>query len=82
MLNAAPLARLVGAKTTRVKVSLLPEAMLASAVSVTLPPDCDRVKVSVPEVRVIDTNVEPAGSVSVSTTPWAALGPLLVMVMV
>ena len=39
--KVAPLARLDGAVTTRVKVSELPEAMLAVAVSVTVPPDCD-----------------------------------------
>ena len=76
----APAARLVGAETTRVKVSELPEAMSALAVSVTVPPDWAKVKASVPAVCVIETNVEPAGRVSVRTTPWAALGPLLVSV--
>jgi hypothetical protein len=82
LLNAAPLAKLAGAETTRVKVSELPEAILAVAVSVAVPPDCDRVKASAPVVCVIDTKTEPAGRVSDRTTPWAALGPLLVMVIV
>ena len=58
------------------------KAMLAVAVSVMLPPDWAKVKESLPAVCVMDTRVEPAGSVSDRTTPWAALGPLLVMVMV
>src|SRR5437870_3318617 len=82
LLNAAPLARLAGAETTRVKVSELPEAIVAVAVSVAVPPDCDSVKVSVPPVCVIDTKTAPAGRVSDKTTPWAALGPLLLMVIV
>src|SRR5437870_3644091 len=41
-LKAAPLARLAGAKTTRLKVSALPAATAAVAVSLTLPPDCPK----------------------------------------
>src|SRR6266849_443985 len=81
-LKLAPLLRLAGAKTITLKVSELPEAILAVAVSVAAPPDCPKAKLSVPDVCVIETKVDPAGNVSVSTTPWAALGPLLVMVMV
>src|SRR5262249_36240464 len=67
--KGAPVARLGGAKATRVKASRLPEGMLAVAVSVTVPPDCPKVKESAPDVRVIDTKVDPAGRVSVRTTP-------------
>src|SRR5258708_2482138 len=49
----APGARLAGAETTRLKVSELPEAMLAPAVSVTVPPDGAKVKASLPIVCVI-----------------------------
>ena len=52
------------------------------AVSEALPPAWPKVKVSIPEVCCIDTKVEPAVSASVRTTPWAALGPLLVRVTV
>ena len=68
-LNGAPLPRLDGAATTRVKVSEAPEAMVPVAVSVAVPPDWLRLKPSVPPVCVIDPKLEPAGSVSVRTTP-------------
>src|SRR6516165_7217693 len=68
-LNGAPLPKLDGAETTRLNVSELPDAMLAVAVSVAEPPDCDGVKESVPAVCVMGTNTEPAGRVSDSTTP-------------
>ena len=63
-------------------MSVLPEAILAVAVSVSEPPDWARVKASDPDACVMETKVEPAGRVSVSTTPVAGFGPLLVSVMV
>ena len=81
-LKGAPLPKLEGAETVKVNVSELPEAMLAVAVSVALPPDCDKVNGSVPAVCVIETKAEPAGNVSERTTPWAEAGPLFVMIMV
>src|SRR5438445_575018 len=53
LLKAAPLARLVGALTTTLNVSELPEAMLPDAVAVAVPPDCENVKASLPAVFVI-----------------------------
>src|SRR5437763_16630362 len=50
--KSAPAARLVGAKTTRLKVSELPVARAAVAVWVTVPLDWPKVKTSVPEVFV------------------------------
>src|SRR5262249_56574857 len=44
--------------------------------------DCDKLKDSGPDICVIDTRFERAGRVSVSTTFWAAEGPLLVSVIV
>src|SRR5438477_7412645 len=64
-----------GAETTSWKVSVLPGAILALADSVTVPPDWPKLKTSVPTVCAIDTNVDPAGRVSVRTTALAALGP-------
>jgi hypothetical protein len=78
----APGAKSGAAETTRVKTSELPEAMAALAVWVTVPPDCPEVKASPPDACVIETKVEPAGTVSVRTTPEAGLGPLLVTVTV
>src|SRR5260370_329513 len=82
-LKAAPSARVSGAETTRVKVSTWPEATAAVAVSVTLLPDWAKVKPSgLPAAGVSDTKTEPAGRVSLRTTPWASEGPLLVRVIV
>src|SRR5262249_8136812 len=69
--------RVEGAKTTRLKVSLLPAAMLALAVSVTVPPDCTNVKASLPAGCVIEAEVEPAGKGAGRHTPAAALGALV-----
>src|SRR4051794_33977995 len=81
--KSAPRASPPGAETTGVKVSVLPEAMLAPAVSITVPPDPDCVKLSGLEPdAVMDTSKEPVGRVSVRTTPVAGLGPLLVIVTV
>src|SRR5262249_37408708 len=77
-----PGVRLAGARTTTSKVSVLPAAMSAAAVSVAVPADCDNVKESGPDICVIDTKFEPAGRGSVSTKFWAAEGPLLVGVIV
>src|SRR5207244_344138 len=71
-----------GARTTTVNVSELPVAIDAAAVSVTVPPDCPNVKASAPPVCVMETNVAPAGRVSVSTTPADGFGPLFVTVTV
>ena len=75
-----PGVRLMGAETTRVKVSVLPEAILADAVSVAVLPDWARVKASDPDARTRETKVDPAGMRSVNTTPVAGFGPLLVIV--
>src|ERR1700722_16710851 len=71
--NAAPLANPLGALTTTVKLSLCPAATAAEAEAVTAPPDWEYVNESaLPAEGVIDTKTEPAGSVSVRTTPGAS----------
>src|SRR5260370_842588 len=81
-LELAPLLRPAGAEAATVRGWEAPGGMWAVAFARTLPRDCPPKKRSVPAVCVIDTKVEPAGSRSDRTTPWAALGPLLVMVTV
>ena len=51
------------------------------AVAVAELPDWVKVKASDPEDCVMETKVDPAGRISVSTTPVAGFGPLLVIVM-
>jgi hypothetical protein len=78
----APLARLPGADTTRVKVSVWP-APTPDADPVTVLPLCVKVKLSgLPAAGVSATNVAPEGRTSLRVTPWAAPGPLLVSVIV
>src|ERR1041385_5037053 len=67
----------LGAETTMVKISDDPGAIAALAVSVTVVAVVPVVNVSVPPVRVAETRTDPAGSVSVRTTPEAVEGPLL-----
>ena len=74
----APADRLRDDETMRTKLSTLPERMLPDAVAVV----AAKTKESEPPVLVIETSVEPAGSVSVSTTPVAEFGPLFVIVSV
>ena len=79
----APLARVLGAETTRVKVSVCPVPTAALAVSVMVPVPWEKVKLSgLLAPGVMDTKTAPAGRVSVRTTAWAELGPLLVKVIV
>src|SRR5437870_4535502 len=64
-----------GAVTVMVIVALAPEARLPT-VQVTVPDAC----VQVPWLEDAETKVTPLGRVSVTTTPVAGLGPLLVAV--
>src|SRR5439155_1622682 len=71
--------------TTRVNLSVLPVPTVPPVgVPVTVPADWAYVKPSgfMPLTAVADTNVVPVGTMSVSDTPAAALGPLLVSVIV
>src|SRR5438445_11512988 len=75
-----PPASLELACTTNRKVAKPPAARVASvAVNVPEPPagGLDSTKAG-PAVWLAETNVVPAGTASVSVTPWASLGPLLV----
>jgi hypothetical protein len=62
-----------GAVALMVIVALAPEARLPT-VQVTVPDAC----VQLPWLEVAEPKVTPAGRVSVTTTPVAGLGPLLV----
>src|SRR5260370_5909022 len=72
LLNAAPLARLAGAETTRVKVSELPEAILAVAGFLGAPPQCGTAKIAVARGWGIATKTEPARRGTGRATPLAA----------
>jgi len=82
LLTLEPLAALALACTTSVKVTVL-LAAIDAAVSVIVPPLPGAGVVAVkPAAGVMETNVAPAGTVSVSDTFCASLGPLLVKVIV
>src|SRR6266550_1031280 len=70
--------------TTSLKLAPVPPASVAMVqVTVPVPPNGGTVQVKVaPVFWVNETKVVPAGTASVSVTPWASLGPRLVRLMV
>ena len=76
----APACRLPGAETINVKLSIAPDAIDACAISLTVLPDWENEKLSLPDVWVIETKVDPTGNKSLSTK-FAAWGPLFLTVM-
>src|SRR4051794_34146738 len=79
LVSVAPSGALPFTRTTRVKVALPPEASVASVpVTVPVPPTAGVELLNVgPVFCVKDTKVVLGGSASLSTTFWAAAGPVL-----
>src|SRR5260370_1241501 len=81
LLICGPVGTLALIATVMVKVSVWPFGNVAM-VSLIMLPLLLRLNTSEPAIWLCDTSVSPVGSVSVSVTFWASLGPLFVTVMV
>src|SRR5262245_55796919 len=75
LVRVVPLTVPGGTPATTVTVAV-PPAGTAPRFTVTVPPEAE----AVPWLTATDWNTVPAGSASVSTAPWASLGPRLVTV--